>query len=204
MTDMEALLTLDSRLFLAINGWHSPVFDQLMWWVSGKTSWWPFYLAILIFIAWKRAWQLVPLIVAIAALIVLADQSSVHLFKEVFQRFRPCHEPALQGMVHIVNNKCGGSWGFISSHAANSGGVAMLLLLFMRTRWFSFVMVFWALLIAYSRVYLGVHYPGDVLAGLLWGAACGYLVFLLLGLALKRLPGHWWIVKGRAHVVHSE
>ena len=190
---MDWLIQLDSRLFLAINGLHSETWDGLMWWISGKTTWWPFYLLVLGFLGWKRGWQLLPMIIFIVAVITLTDQTSVHLFKNVFERLRPCHEPTLQGMVHIVNNKCGGQFGFISSHAANSFGVAALISHWMRKRWFMLVMITWALMVAYSRVYLGVHYPGDALAGGLWGAGCGWLVYRLFKWVMIKLPQNWWI-----------
>ena len=130
----------------------------------------------------------------IILVITLADQTSVHLFKNVFQRLRPCHEPALENLVHLVNNKCGGQYGFISSHAANTFGLALLTLLWIKKRWFTALMITWALLVAYSRVYLGVHYPLDVMVGGIWGAGCGWLVFLLFRWTLSKLPLSWWIV----------
>ena len=130
----------------------------------------------------------------IILVITLADQTSVHLFKNVFQRLRPCHEPALEGLVHLVNNKCGGQFGFISSHAANTFGLALLTLLWIKKGWFTALMITWALLVAYSRVYLGVHYPADVLMGGVWGAGCGWMVFLLFRWSLSMLPLNWWIV----------
>jgi len=191
---MEGLLELDSRLFLAINGWHSENWDQIMWWISGKTTWWPLYLALLLYLAWKKHWQLLPVLLFVVLAVLLADQSSVHLFKNVFQRLRPCHEPALEGLVHLVHNRCGGKYGFLSSHAANTGAVALLLLLWVRQTWFSVLMLLWVFLVSYSRVYLGVHYPGDVLAGGLWGALIGYLLYLLFKWVMDHLPAKWWIV----------
>ena len=191
---MDWLLHLDSQLFLAINGWHNEAWDGIMWWISGKTSWWPFYLLLLVFMVWKKKWQLLPMLLFIILVITLADQTSVHLFKNVFQRLRPCHEPALEGLVHLVNNKCGGQFGFISSHAANTFGLALLTLLWIKKRWFTALMITWALLVAYSRVYLGVHYPIDVLMGAIWGAGCGWLVFQLFRWSLSKLPLNWWIV----------
>ena len=152
--------------------------------------------------AWKKRWQLFPMLLLSILVVSLADQSSVHLFKNVFQRLRPCHEPALEGLVHLVNNKCGGQYGFISSHAANTFGVAFLALLWIRKRWFTAVMLLWALLVAYSRIYLGVHYPGDVLVGGLWGAGCGALLFVLFRWTLSKLPQSWWIVS-RSSTIES-
>ncbi|MEZ5072024.1 MAG: hypothetical protein R2751_13975 [Bacteroidales bacterium] len=94
---MAWLLELDRQAFLAINGWNSPFFDGVMWWVSGKVTWWPFYLAVLLFLGWKKRWGLVPLLVFVVLVIVATDQTSVHLFKNVFHRLRPCHEPLLGG-----------------------------------------------------------------------------------------------------------
>ncbi|MEX0981572.1 MAG: phosphatase PAP2 family protein [Bacteroidales bacterium] len=188
---MDTLNQIDTRLFLFLNGLHSETFDHIMVWVSGKLTWWPFYLVLLAYLVWSGRLQVIPLILFIALCITLADQSSVRLFKEVFERLRPCHEPALEGMVHLVNDKCGGMYGFVSSHAANSFGVATLLLLVVRRRLFTIVILFWAALVSYSRIYLGVHYPGDIIGGAVLGMFCGYLVYLLFRWAIPRLPASW-------------
>ena len=192
---IDWLIQLDTNFFLFLNGLNSESFDTIMWWVSGKTTWWPFYLSLLAFLGWRKGWQLAPIILFIVIVITLADQTSVHLFKNVFQRLRPCHEPSLEGLVHIVNNKCGGQYGFVSSHAANTFGLATLLFLWVKRRWFTILMLVWAALVGYSRIYLGVHYPGDVLFGSLLGMGCGWLTWYIFNLMLSKLPSGWWISK---------
>ena len=190
---LETLIQLDKDLFLFLNGIHSESFDSIMWWISGKTTWWPFYLLLLGFLTWTRKWQMIPLVIFIALAVTVTDQTSVHLFKEVFERLRPCHEPELQGLVHIVNNKCGGQFGFVSSHAANSFGIAMLLSMIVRRKWFWALMFTWAALVSYSRVYLGVHYPADILGGAMLGVLCGWLLFMLFKWAVNLFPENWKI-----------
>lgn len=174
---IEKLELIDRTIFLFINGLHNPFFDSLMWFVSGKLSWAPLYAIILFFVfkKEKKHWWLI--LISIIVLITMADQSSVKLFKEVFLRYRPCHNLEIEHLVHKVNNKCGGTYGFVSSHAANVFALASFLSLFFNKKLFSIGIFTWAALVGYSRIYLGVHYPADVFFGGLLGILCGSIVY---------------------------
>jgi undecaprenyl-diphosphatase len=170
---------LDQQLFLFLNSIHSPFWDQVMYAISGKVIWAPLYLAILLFIGLKFKRKFLVILLFIILAVALADQISVHLFKNIVQRLRPCHEPSLTGLVHLVNGECGGQFSFVSSHATNSFNVALISLLFIRKRWFTISIVLWALVVGYSRIYLGVHYPGDVICGSFVGAFTGWSMYSL-------------------------
>ena len=174
---IETLIKWDTDLFLFLNGIHSPFWDQFMWLVTGKYIWVPLYLFILGWLIRDYRWKAAILLVFIVLLITMSDQSSVKLFKQVFMRLRPCHEPAIADLVHIVNGKCGGKYGFVSSHAANTFAMAIFSLLLIQNRYYTFSIIFWASLVSYSRVYLGVHYPGDILCGAILGMIIGFIVY---------------------------
>lgn len=178
---------LDQKLFLFINSLNNPFWDEFMYAVSGKIIWAPLYLAILIWLGIRYRNRFPLILVFIALAVLLSDQVSVQLFKNVFHRLRPCHEPDLEGMVHLVKGHCGGLYGFVSSHATNSFNVAFISLLFVKKRWYTISIISWAAVIGYSRIYLGVHYPGDVLCGSLLGAFIGWTVFKLWQKADKKL-----------------
>lgn len=182
MSVWQRLDELDRAAFLAINGAHARFFDVLMEAASSMVLWFPVY-AFFLWLILKRhgdralLWS-VPLI---ALMILFSDKGSVVLFKETVERLRPCHEPSLQGLVHLVYKDCGGRFGFVSSHASNHFAIAVFMIGALRAtpRWAVVTLVAWAVLIAYSRVYLGVHYPGDVLVGGLYGATIGSLAALI-------------------------
>jgi undecaprenyl-diphosphatase len=177
---------LDQQLFLFLNSFNSPFCDRLMWIISAKLTWIPLYLAILIALGVKYKRKFLILLLMIIIAITLSDQLSV-LIKNSVRRPRPCHEPAIEGLVHIVRGNCGGAYGFVSSHASNAFMVAVLSLLLIRKKCFTVCMIFWALLVGYSRIYLGVHFPGDVIFGSLLGALIGWGIFRLYVLIDRKL-----------------
>jgi len=174
---VETLLSWDTQLFLFLNGLNSPFWDHVMVFASGKLTWLPFYLLLVYFIARKHGWKTLWWLLAIALVVTAADQISSGIFKNTFQRLRPCHNPDLQGFIHLVG-RCGGQFGFVSSHAANTFGVAVFLSLLFRNRWATLGLLFWAAFVSYSRIYIGVHYPGDVICGAIIGAGVGIAIWL--------------------------
>ena len=175
----ETLESIDRQLLLLINGWNSPFFDSVMWFISGKFTWLPLYAVLLWLVIRKtgRNWWIA--LIGIALTVALADSISVHCFKNVVMRYRPTHNLELEGVLHIVNGYHGGWYGFVSSHAANTFGVATFICLVLKHKAAWIGLMAWAALVCYSRIYIGAHYPADIACGGLLGALCGYASFRL-------------------------
>jgi undecaprenyl-diphosphatase len=184
---LESLLQFDTWLFLLLNGLHADWMDPVMYFISGKLTWIPFYALLLIFVIKKYGIKSLYIIGAIALLVTLCDQISVQGFKNVFERLRPCHNPEIASLVHLVNDHCGGQYGFVSSHATNTFGVAIFMgrMLKSEKNTWAMVLLIWASVVSYSRIYLGVHYPLDVVCGALLGGLIALLTDRIL-LALDR------------------
>ncbi len=170
------LQNLDTQLFLFLNGFHNSFFDFLMFWISERFVWIPLYLFFIFLIIIKYKKNAVWILLLVALMMLVSDQLSV-LIKNLVQRPRPCHNEQIAALVHLVNGKCGGAFGFVSSHASNSFTIAVFLIPFLRSysKYFGWGLIFWAAIISDSRVYLGVHYPGDILFGALLGCLIGCL-----------------------------
>ncbi|MEN9997284.1 MAG: hypothetical protein RI922_274 [Bacteroidota bacterium] len=182
---IEFLEEIDRSIVVAINGWNSPFMDEVMWWISARITWIPLYL-LLLFIAYKSLSrnQLFLFLGLIGLTIALTDLTSVHLFKNVFLRYRPSHNLLLTDHLHYYLIKPGeyykgGEYGFISSHAANFFAIITFVSLVLRARYPKLIypLLFIGILIAYSRIYLGVHYLSDVMVGGLVGSAIAFLVY---------------------------
>lgn len=185
--DVQQLVEWDKELLLAINGCHNLFWDGFMWVVTDTKTWIP-VAAMLLYVIFKNN-KLVPallLLVMLALCITLADQFASGVCKPYFHRFRPTQDPVLQPLVHIVNGYRGGAYGFISSHAANTFTVATFLSLVMRKGWTAVSLFVWACIPSYSRMYLGVHYPGDILCGALSGVLIALLVYGAYAWLLRR------------------
>jgi len=173
------LLEFDRWLFLLINGAHTPWLDAVMKGFSAHYTWIPLYALLLYLLfrnlPWKKALFAVG---AVLLCFLLTDRSSVLLFKDVFCRLRPSHEPTLEGIVRMLERR-GGLYGFVSSHAANLFGLVTLSSLILRKKWLSWPLFALTSFMGYSRIYVGKHYPLDVFCGALLGILIGWLIYKL-------------------------
>lgn len=190
---LDYLNDIDTDALLAVNGLHDTFQDALWWMVSAKWASVLLVLALVWILLHQNRRHALLVLVMLALTILLADQVSSGLIKHLVERLRPTHDPSLGDAVHVINGYRGGMYGFVSSHAANSFAVATLLTLLMRHRLVTFSLFTWALLQCYSRVYLGVHYPGDILGGIIVGVLAGWLVWCLMCWIQRR----WRLPEGR-------
>jgi undecaprenyl-diphosphatase len=186
---MEALQQFDAGIFTTINSWHAFYFDNFMALVTVIITWLPMILMLLYMLYMKKGWRkMLAVLLAVAVVILIADQVSASIIKPLVGRLRPSRNPDLQATVHLVNQYNGGMFGFVSSHAANCFGIATLLAFLFKNRAFTWFMIAWASLMCYSRIYLGVHYPGDIVCGAILGVAAAAAVYYLAKQLKKKLP----------------
>ena len=177
---LEFITNIDTRLTLFLNGSDSEMLDAIAVTATKTGTWIPLGIVLLYVLMRMKNWKnalLVILCVAIA--ITLADQMASGIFKPLVARLRPSHTPELQGVIDLVGDYRGGRYGFFSSHAANTCAVAVFLSLLFRKRVFTVAICSWAMVNSWTRLYLGVHYVGDIMVGVIWGAFVGWMVFRL-------------------------
>ncbi len=191
---VEVLASIDEKFFLPLNGAHLPWLDEPFKLISGKLIWAPFYAWILWILSVKQRVGLWVTLLCIVLMIVVTDQGS-GVIKRLVMRLRPTHEPGIMDLVHTVNNYRGGRFGFFSAHASNAFALAVFVSRAIKSHRFTATMFVWATVVSYSRIYLGVHYPGDILVGMLFGCAVGWFFYWF---ASKTTPFFCARLKGRS------
>jgi undecaprenyl-diphosphatase len=183
---LSIIKQLDTEALLWIQSFHSPFWDEVMFYISGKLIWFPLY-TVLIVALWRKYHRQfwIPLLAVVLA-VVTSDMIASWVFKPTVKRFRPSHEPALVEQLHLVKNNRGGTYGFFSSHAATTFAIAVFFVLVFNDRKAIYGLLFWASMVSLSRVYLGLHYPGDIAAGIFCGTVVGFSFFFLTQNFLKR------------------
>lgn len=185
---LDKLELLDRELFLAINGWHAPMFDNIMYYVSQIWVFAPVFVYWLYMVFNRYGLKKLLILIGFLGLLVLLTDQTSNITKHAIKRYRPTHNLEIQSKVHTVNEYKGGLYGFFSGHSTNTFGVAMLLFLIFRKESIVFRLLFfgWAALTAYSRIYLGVHYPSDIFVGFVVGIFWGYVVYRLIQFTFKQ------------------
>lgn len=218
---LQQLIDLDNRVFLLFNGLHSDYFDALMVMLTGKFIWVPLYIAmaVALFMS-RRAGTALALLIGVGLVIALTDYSISSWIRPYFSRMRPSNtDNPISALGHVVDDYRGGDYGFPSCHAANSFALAVFMALVARRRLFTWFIFIWAALHSYTRLYLGVHYPGDLIVGVLYGSLVAWLMFMLINAALAKFatvparnvrdvilvvrPWTWPVMTGVATVVVS-
>lgn len=190
---LERLIHIDTEILLVINGWHAPWADTLMWIISAKETWIPLYLLLIGLLVWRyrqpattrvKWMQKVPacvlMIIVIGLAVGAADFIASGILKDWVARPRPSRVPELEGVLHLVNGYKSGRYGFVSSHAANTMACGLLFSLIWRKKITTCGLMLWVAANCYSRMYLGVHYPLDILGGLIVGALVAWAAFVML------------------------
>ena len=179
---MEEIIQFDKQLLLMVNGSDSVFLDYVVMTLTNARTWIPLYLGLfyVVVMTHKPNWREILLVLAASGLcVLLAGTIDDEIVKPLVARWRPTHDPEIGMLVDVVDGYRGGNYGFFSAHASNTFSIALFFSLLMRHRLFVCFMVCWSLVNCWTRMYLGVHYPGDITVGLLWGAIVGYSVYRL-------------------------
>ncbi|MCX2680276.1 phosphatase PAP2 family protein [Galbibacter sp. EGI 63066] len=174
---IDKLIEYDQRLFLFLNSLGNESWDGFWMFMTNKWASIPLYVFLLILCLRSFKWKKTLLILILVALMIAATDQLANAFKYGFERLRPCHQEGVQEIMRLVKSYCGGKFGYFSAHASNSMAVvAFFSILFSRNyKWLPFLLIVWGITVAYSRIYIGVHYPLDVITGISIGMLLGWL-----------------------------
>lgn len=176
---IEWMDQLDKSLMVFLNGLNHPFMDSVMAFITNKKTWFPVYALLAVYLLIRYKWRGFYFIAIIGITVGIADFVTSGLFKPGFERLRPCHQEGFRELIHMVTG-CGGKYGFASGHSANSFAMAVVIYLTLfRDSQYGWLLFVWAFIVAYSRVYVGVHFPGDILVGGILGTGIGWLVYKL-------------------------
>lgn len=178
---LDKINRIDTELFIIINSKHNAFWDTIMLLASDKFFWFPFYLVIIIILIKTYKKKSIIILLSIAFLVLLCDQTASKIIKPLVKRLRPSHNPELENIIHLSKTGAGGMYGFVSSHAANTIGLVTFLVILLPNRFNNLktVLIFWAILVSYSRIYNGVHYPLDIIGGGLIGLFYGRICYFV-------------------------
>lgn len=186
--DLDALIQLDKELLLSVNGSTSLFVDNLAMVLTSAVTWVPLYISLFyIVVRNNESMKQILLIICCAALCVLLSGTVDDMFvKPNIARLRPSHDSQIAMLVDVVDGYRGGKYGFFSAHAANTFSIAIFFSMLVRSKIFSVMLIFWSLLNCWTRMYLGVHYPGDIMCGLIWGGCVGLFVYYIVYFRINR------------------
>ena len=185
---LEQLHNWDVYFFYKINTvWTSSFLDHIFPWWRDSTTWYPLYLFLLLFVIINFGWRIWTYILFVALNVTITDQLSSTFFKHWVPRLRPCQDPFMHGVVRMILNHCSGGNSFPSSHATNHFGAAVFFFCTLKPYFknYAYLFFFWAATVSYGQVYVGVHYPTDIIGGAIIGSMIGYIMALIFNKMIK-------------------